>query len=352
MSEEEREDTMAIQWIARIIAALTLAHTAAMADPVADFYRGKTITLMVSSGAGGGMDIHARMVAPYLAERLPGKPNIIVQNRPGAGGIVAANYLYTAAPKDGSLIAVLHSTVPFAPLFGEPRATFDATKFSWIGRIDKASHLCIAWHTAPAKKIADVMTNELIVGSTGPGSGMSEFPYLMNRLLGTKFKVVTGYKGGNDIYLAMERGEVHGRCVLTLNALRSIHPDWLRERKINILLQLAREASHEPELKGVPVLYDLAKDDHQRGVMELMFGNQELERPVLAPPGVPAERLAALRTALREALADPKLKAEVEQRRMTLDYASGEFVAGVVARAYAAPKSVVETAIQSRIPTD
>jgi tripartite-type tricarboxylate transporter receptor subunit TctC len=329
---------------------LLAAPSAATADSVADFYRGKTITMVVSSAAGGGMDIHARMVAPFLADRLPGKPNIIVQNRPGAGGIVATNYLYNVAPKDGSLIAVIHPTVPFAPLFGEPKTQYDATKFNYIGRIDKSSHLCIAWHTAPVKKFAEVMQHELVVGSTGPGSSMAAFPYMMNRFLGAKFKVVTGYKGGNNIYLAMERGEVHGRCVLTLNALRSIHPDWLKDRKINILVQLARRPSEEPELKGVPVLYDLAKDDHQRAVMELMFANQELERPVVAPPGVPAERVAALRNALREALADPKLIAEVEKRRMTINYASGEFVAGIVERAYAAPKSVITSAVESMRP--
>ncbi|MPZ55729.1 MAG: hypothetical protein GEU91_04360 [Rhizobiales bacterium] len=344
---------MTILRIAFVLPALLLAaHSATMADPVADFYRGRTITMIVSSAAGGGMDIHARMVAPVLADRLPGKPNIIVQNRPGAGGIVATNYLYNAAHKDGSVIAVIHPTIPFAPLFGEPKTSFEATKFNWIGRIDKSSHLCVAWHTAPVQKIADVMTKELIVGSTGPGSSMASFPYMMNRFFGAKFRVVTGYKGGNDIYLAMERGEVHGRCVLTLNALRSIHPDWLRDRKINILLQLAREPSDAPELKGVPTLYDFAKDDHQRAVMELMFANQELERPVVAPPGVPADRVAALREALREALADPKLQAEVAQRKMTLNYASGEAVARVVERAYAAPKSVVATAVESMRPTE
>ncbi len=320
------------------------------ADTVADFYRGKTITFVNSSAAGGGMDIHARLVAPFLAEQIPGRPSIIIQNRTGAGGIVAANYLYNVAPKDGTVIGLVHSPVPFAPLLGEPGTQYDATKFNWIGSIDASAHLCISWHTAPARKFEDLFANKLLVGSTGPGSSMGTLPLLMNRFLGTQFNVVSGYKGGNDIYLAMERGEVHGRCVLTLNALRSIHPDWLKDGKINILLQLSRKPSPEPELRGVPVLYDYAKDDLQRGVLDILFANQEMERPVLAPPGVPAERVAALRAAFDAVMKDPKLRAQVEEKSMTMNSATGAAVADSVSNAYAAPRAVVEAAIKATQP--
>ena len=179
---------------------------------------------------------------------------------------------------------------------------------------------------------------------------MGTLPLLMNRFLGTQFNVVSGYKGGNDIYLAMERGEVHGRCVLTLNALRSIHPDWLKDGKINILLQLSRKPSPEPELRGVPVLYDYAKDDLQRGVLDILFANQEMERPVLAPPGVPAERVAALRAAFDAVMKDPKLRAQVEEKSMTMNSATGAAVADLVSNAYAAPRAVVEAAIKATQP--
>jgi tripartite-type tricarboxylate transporter receptor subunit TctC len=325
----------------------SLLSGVASANPVEDFYKGKTVTLINAADVGGGIDIYARLIAPFLAAEIPGKPNIIVQNMPGAGGVTAANYLYTVAAKDGTVIGMTQSDVPFAPLLSESRARFDATKFEWIGNFDSSPYICISWQTATVKKFEDLFSHELLNGSTGPAALMSSMPFLMNNLFGTKFSVVMGYKGGSDIYLAMERGEVQGRCGQTLGTVKSEKPDWLKSKKINILMQLLREPSPDPELANVPTIYSFAKNKEQIAILDLYIAAQEMTRPIFAPPGLPKDRADALRAAFDATVANPKLKSLVEERGQTMNSVSGAAVADVVRKAYATPRNIIDATIKA-----
>jgi tripartite-type tricarboxylate transporter receptor subunit TctC len=319
----------------------------ASANPVEDFYKGKTITLINAADVGGGIDVYSRVVAPFLAAAIPGKPNIIVQNMPGAGGVVAANYLYTVAAKDGTVVGMTQSDVPFAPLFSDSR--FDASKFEWLGSFDSSSYLCVAWHTSPVKKFEDLLSHDLVVGSTGATATnpMTTIPFLMDNLFGTRFSVVSGYKGGSEIYLAMERGEVQGRCGLTLGSLQSGKPDWLKSKQINFLVQMSREPSREPELANVPTIFSFAKDEQQKAILEVFIATQEMTRPIFAPPGIPQDRAAALRAAFDAIVSDPKLKTQIEEKGQTMNSVSGTTAAEIVRRAYATPRTAIDATIKA-----
>jgi tripartite-type tricarboxylate transporter receptor subunit TctC len=317
----------------------------ALADPVQDFYRGKTISLVVSTPPGGGYDLWGRLLSRHLGRHIPGNPGVIVQHMVGAGGIRATTTLYNVSPRDGTVIGVIHSTAPFVPLLDPGAPKFDASRFGWIGSMTKESSFCVVWGGAPVKTFANALSKRVIVGSTGPGSHMEVYPLLMNRLFGAKFEVISGYAGGNDIYLAMERGEVEGRCGITIVALRSVRPEWLSGKKANLIIQTALEADPDEAARGVPMLIDLAKTDEQRRIMELLFANGEIQIPVLAPPDVPAERLAALRTALKAALNDPAMLEDARKQSFVLRHVPGEEVERLIKRVYATPASIVEAAI-------
>ena len=311
-----------------------------------EFYAGKTITIVVSTPAGGGFDIYTRILQPYLTKYLPGHPTVIVRNMPGAGGIVATNYLFNVAPKDGTVIGLVHGAVPFAPLMQLKGTQYDARAFNWLASLDRLPLLCISWYTSPVKTFDDLRRHQLIVGSTGPGSGMTALPMLLNRMFGTRFKVVSGYKGGNAIYLAMERGEVQGRCVLTYPTLHKIYPDWLTEKKVNIVAVLALEHDSEPALAHSTFVYDLAKTKEQRSILDFALASGEIDRPILAPPGVPASRVAALRDAIRRAAHDPGLLKEFAQKDLTLHYRTGEGVASIIEKVYAMPAQIIKKAVE------
>ena len=328
-----------------IAGAVATLCNAAAADSVADFYRGKTISLVVSTPPGGGYDLYGRLLARHLGRHLPGNPGIIVQNMTGAGGLRATINLYNVAARDGTVLGVVHSTAPFVPLLDPNAPKFDATRFGWVGSMTKESSFCVVWGGSPVKTFRDALTKKLIVGSTGPGSHMEVYPQMMNRLFGAKFEVVSGYAGGNDIYLAMERGEVEGRCGITIVALRNVHPEWIAGKKVNLIIQTGLEPDQDELARGVPMLIDMASTDEQRSIMELLFANGEIQIPVLAPPEVPAERLAALRAALKSALADPALLDDAKKQRLLIHYVSGEDVEKLIRRVYAMPTSTVEAAI-------
>jgi tripartite-type tricarboxylate transporter receptor subunit TctC len=307
-----------------------------------DFYKNRQLILIMSADAGGGYASYANAFAPYLSAHLPGHPRIIIQYMPGAGGIRAMNYLYASAPKDGSVIALVHSSVPLAPVYGLSAAKFDPRKMNWIGSINATSGICVAWHTSQVKTWDDLFSKPYLVGSSGAGSQMETLPMMLNKLFGTKIKVISGYKGGNEVYLAMERGEVDGRCGGLISSIKSTRPDWFPEKKVSVPVQIALE--RDPEFPDVPALVEFAKDQHTRQVLQLALIPFAMDRPVLTPPGVPADRVAALRTAFHDAITDPKFLADAKKQQLEIKEISGEKVADLLNAAYAMPPDVVKAA--------
>jgi len=328
-------------WLATLV-ALVIAVPAASADPVSDFYKDRQITMILSADAGGGYASYANAFAPYLSAHIPGKPKIIVQFMPGAGGLRAMNYLYSAAPKDGSVIALVHSSVPFAPLYGISAAKFDPRKMDWIGSIDATSGICVAWHTSKVKGWQDLFNKQYVVGGSGAGSQMETLPAMLNKLFGTKIKVISGYKGGNEVYLAMERGEVDGRCGSLVSSINSTRPDWFAQKKVSVPVQIALE--RDPQFPDSPALIEFAKDQRTRQILQLILAPMAMDRPILTPPGVPAERIAALKAAFHAAMVDPAFLADAKKQRIEVKEVSGEKVAQIINGAFAMPADVVKAA--------
>src|SRR3984957_9718211 len=284
-----------------LVVAATAVATVAAQEPA--FFKGKTIRILLSAGVAGGYAEYAHLLAQHMGDHLAGRPDFIVQSMPGAGGLLATNYLYSQAPQDGTTIGIIHSTVPLAPLFGTTGARFDALKFNWLGSLDRADGMCTAWHTSPIKTWADMLAKEFVVGSTGAGSQFSILPAMLNKLFGTRIKVINGYKDGGEIFQAMEKGEIEGRCSTQLTAIQSIRPQGLTELKLAVPILIGRKRI--PEFPDTPAIMELAKDASTRAQLELMLLTQDMDRPVLLPPGVPVERVAQMRAALFATMADP-----------------------------------------------
>ena len=330
---------------ALMIAALTAAGPSligvAKAQSVADFYKRTSISLLVGSGVGGGFDAYARLLAVHMGRHLPGNPSIVVKNMPGATGLVAMNALYNTAPRDASTILASFNTVVLSSLYGDPNARFDPQKFGWIGSLGKQTGTCLTWHTTPIKTIEDARAQEVIVGATGFGSTPLMFPKLLNAMLDTRFKIVSGYSTAG-LRLAVERGEVQGICGIAWETHMASVPNWIIDKKVNFLVQLGlKESSHLP---GVPLAIDLIKNPEDRQVFELLGIPQEFGRPFLAPPGVPADRLAALQTAFDEMLKDKAYLADAERAKQFVDPLSAKEIEALIHRAYAAPKDIVARA--------
>jgi len=321
---------------------LVLMANAVAADPIEDFYKGKQVNWILSAGAGGGYSSYAHVFAPYLSAHIPGKPNIVVQNMPGAGGIRAMQYLSSVAPKDGTTIGLVHSSVPYAPLYGIKGANFDPRKMQWIGSINSATGICVSWTASGITKWQDLFDKEYIVGGTGAGSQMETMPAMINKLFGTKIKIVSGYKGGNDVYLAMERGEVHGRCGGLKSSIKSTRPDWFPQKKVSVPIQIALE--RDPEFADSPALIEFTKDEKTKQVLQLILSPMDMDRPILAPPGTAPDKVAALRKAFHDAMQDPGLIAEAKKANIDLDEVNGEKLAKILERAYSMPPDVIKAA--------
>ena len=328
--------------LAAPLAALALWSGTACADPIADFYKGKNINWILSAGSGGGYATYAHAFAPFLSAHIPGKPHIVVQNMPGAGGIRAMLYLNAVAPKDGTTIGLVHSSVPFAPLYSIRGANFDPRQMHWIGSITSAFGICVSWAKSGITKWEHMFEREFIVGGTGAGSQMETMPAMLKQLFGAKVKIVSGYKGGNDVYLAMERGEVHGRCGGLVSSIKATRPDWFPEKKIAVPIQIALQ--RDPEFPDSPAVIEFVKDERTRQILELILSPFEMDRPILAPPGTPAERVAALRKAFSAAMRDPGFIAEAHKQNIEIKEISGERVTEVLRRAYAMPPEVIKAA--------
>jgi tripartite-type tricarboxylate transporter receptor subunit TctC len=328
--------------LAALLALGALGTTAASAEPIEDFYKGKTINWILSAGAGGGYSSYAHVFAPYLSAHIPGKPNIVVQNMPGAGGIRAMIFLSNVAPKDGTTIGMVHSSVPYAPLYGIRGANFDPRRMSWIGSINAATGICVSWSASGITRWRDLFEKEFIVGGTGAGSQMETMPAMINKLFGTRIKVVSGYKGGNDVYLAMERGEVHGRCGGLKSSIKSTRPDWFPQNKVSVPVQIALE--RDPEFADVPALVEFTKDEKTRLILQLVLSPMDMDRPILLPPGTPPDKVTALRKAFSAAMKDPGLIADAKKANIDLEEIAGEKIQAILARAYAMPADVIKEA--------
>lgn len=294
----------------------------ASADSVSDFYANKTISLIISTGAGGGVDANARAVARHYGDHIPGKPTIVPKNMTGAGHLQATNYVYNVAPKDGTTIAAILPSFVIYQIIDGRGAHYDARKFLWIGASDVDNQNVYTWHAAGIRSVEDAKKREVLMGATGAGSYTTLWPTLMNNLLGTKFKIVLGYRATTEIHLAMQRGEVQGRAGNYFSSLKSQNPDWLAEKKIDFLAQIGSE--RDPDFADVPLLTDLTTDKEKQQIFKLFSGEIGLGRPFLTTPGVPAERLAALRKAFQETMNDPAFRADAKQARLGVHPLSAE----------------------------
>ncbi len=324
------------------VALAVLLPGTARAD---EFYKGRQISWILSADVGGGYASYARAFAPFFANHIPGKPNIVIQHMPGAGGIRAMSYFDSVAPKDGSTLGLVHSSVPFAPLFGIKGARFDPRRMHWIGSLDANTAICVAWHTSRIKTWADVLEKEFTVGGSGVGSQMETMPALLNKLFGTKMKVISGYRGGNEIYLAMERGEVDGRCGGLVSSINSTRPDWFAQKKVSVPIVVALERT--PSFPEVPAVAEFARNERSRQVLQLFVAPQAMDRPILAPPGVPPARIAVLRTAFHAAMNDPGFIAEAKKQHIEIQEVDGDRVAKIIADAYALPPDIVKAATEA-----
>ncbi len=321
---------------AAVLMAGSLASDAS-AQSVAKFYKGKKIRMVVGSTAGGGYGTYARVLGNYMTNYIPGKPRILVQFRPGAGSVVATNWLYNVGPRDGTAMASIQRAIPMLPLLGQRGPKYDALKFNWIGSLNNEVSICVSWHTSGIKTIQDVMKKELIIGGAGPND-TEQFPSALNNILGTKFKIISGYSG-TGITLAMERGEVYGRCGWSWTSFNNQRPTWLKEKKVNILIQLTLKGL--PEIGNVPVVIDLAKNPKDKAVLELIFARQALGRPYVMPPDVPADRLAAIRKAFMATARDPKFVAQMKKLRFNVSPVSGEEMQNIIIKIYKTPPDIV-----------
>lgn len=324
-------------------AAAAVLAPAARAQTAGEFYKGKQIDIIVGSLAGGGYDQYARVLARYMPAHIPGNPQMVVKNNPGGGGRAAMNQVYNVTAKDGTVIGITTRNVTWDPLYGE-QVTFDPTKLNWLGSLNSDTSLCVVWHTTPHRTLEAVKTNEVLMGSGGPTISDSVHVKLLNQIAGTKLKLVLGYKGSTDVHLAMERGEVQGRCGLTWGSIQARYGHWMAEKKISLLAQFA--LNKNPDLPDVPFIMDIARTPQQKQMIELLLAANEMGRPFFAPPGVPRDRVETLRTAFVATAKDPKFVAEADKQGMELQLMTGEEVESLVTRVYASPKEIVEMAKQ------
>ncbi|MCC6891106.1 MAG: hypothetical protein IT536_21475 [Hyphomicrobiales bacterium] len=325
------------------LAALAASASAQELSPEA-FYKGKTIEALIGTSAGGGYDAYTRILARHMGRHVPGHPTVVPKNMTGGGGIRLANYLYNAAAKDGSVFATFNRGIPFEPLLGNKAVQFDATRFQWIGSTNDEVSLCVAWHTTGVTTYQQARERELVMGASGVGADSYQFPKIANGVLGTRFKIVTGYHGGNDIDLAMERQEVQGRCSWSWSSVKATHPTWLPQKRFNILFQMGLTKHHE--LPDAPLIMDLAKTDEDRAIFKLIFGRQSMAWPFVLPPGVPPERTETLRRAFLATMQDPEFLADAAKAKFEIRPVTGTAIQNLVTEIYATPASVVRRTIE------
>ena len=320
------------------LAATVTAHSAA-AQSAAEFYHSRNMELLVGSGAGGGYDLYARLLARRMGEHIPGKPTIIVKNMVGGGGIRAANLMYNVSPRDGSTIATVSNAMITAPLIGGEATQFDPSKFTWIGSMSSEDSVCVAWHTAGVKTWDDLLAKKLIVGTAAPGTTTYTYPTLLRNMFGAQFELVTGYPDASQVALALERGEVEGICQ-TYSSLQAQRPQWLAEKRVNVIVALGLQRI--PELPDTPSVMEIAKSDEQSQMLKVIMAPNFAGRPFFAPPEIPADRKLALRQAFDAVVKEPVLIEDAKKQRLEIAPATGQAVEDLVKSVYATPPAMIE----------
>jgi tripartite-type tricarboxylate transporter receptor subunit TctC len=323
-----------------VLAGLAPAH----AQSVEDFYRGKSITLAIGFTPGGGYDLYARHLARHMSKHIPGNPAIVPQNMAGAGSLRAANFIYSAAPKDGTAFGTFARTTGLNPLL-ESGATFDGTKFTWLGSVTNDISLCVTWHTSKADNWENFLKVPTALGGQAPSSEPDIFANLYKNVFGAPIKLVAGYPGTNEITLAMERGEVDGLCGLSWSTIKTRHLAWLKEKKINLLVQASFKK--DPEIGNVPLVMEATKDTEKLQILKLILAAQEMARPFAAPPGIPRDRAAALTAAFNATMKDPEYLADAKKSRIDVNPVTGAEIDKLLAEVYATPKDVITKASQA-----
>jgi tripartite-type tricarboxylate transporter receptor subunit TctC len=321
------------------LAAFAAAAPAKAADPVADFYKNKNVYLQIGSGTGGGYDIVGRLFARHIGKHIPGQPNVVPQNVTGGGSLALANQFGNTTPRDGTYFGIFNNGMPTTPLFDPKAGHFDASKFNFIGSPSREVQILTVWYNAPVQKMEDIFTKELIVGATSPGGAPYDYPLLTNALIGTKFKIITGYPSGAETKLAMQRGEIHGNPALGWASAKTDYADVLKSGEMKIVAAFGFKKHHELEQYPLMPNGNNANDEQ---LFRLMYARQEYGRPFLTPPDVPAERVAALRKAFLDTVRDPDFRAEATKINLEIDPVAHEELTDLTKRLYSTPKELLD----------
>jgi len=323
---------MALRRAAIAFLFTVLSVPIAFAQTAADFYRGKSVDLYINGSVGGGYDLYGRMVARHIGKHIPGHPTVLPKNMEGGGGLRLSNWLYNIGPKDGTAIGAVTRAMAFEPLLGNNLARYDGTKFNYIGSANDEVSVCVAWYTSGVRSFEDARRMQLVVGASGIPDDTYQYPALLNHMFGAKFRMVLGYAGGNEINLAMERGEVQGRCAIPWSTVKATRRSWIDDNKVSLLMQYS--LGKHADLPNVPLVMDLAKTAEQRTILTLIFGRQVMGRPFVAPPGVPKDRVDALRKAFMETMVDREFLAEAEHAKFEVTPVPGEKIESLVRDVY------------------
>ncbi|MGH6768488.1 MAG: Bug family tripartite tricarboxylate transporter substrate binding protein [Xanthobacteraceae bacterium] len=336
----------------RIIAGAIIvaigSMTPALADPVEDFYKGKQIRIVTGAVAGDGYDLWSRLLGRHMGKHIPGRPSILVQNMPGAGTVIAANYTFNNAPKDGTVIGSFSRSLPSQAMLGRPNIKFDPRQFGWVGSPESINRLCAVGRAAKAQSMDDVFKHETVLGGIGASQMPTYVPMMLNKMIGTRFRMVEGYRSTNTVILAIERGEVEGIC-MSSSTLLGPRFDLIEKKTLKILFNV--EERRMAAMPNVPTIFSRLKSAGDRQIVSFLNSAIEYGRPFAVPPGVPANRLAALRTALRRTTTDPGFVADAKQLKFSITYTSPEEMTALTTRMFATPKSIIDRA-SAMIPKD
>lgn len=339
------------RWSVLLSCMFATAATSALADPIADFYAGKQMKMIIRTGPGGGYDLYARMLAAHMGKHIPGHPSILPVNMTGGGGIKAATYVAEVAPRDGTILTIVSQGLPVTQALGlSPNFKDDLRKFNWIGNMTSANQVTVVWHTSKTQSFADMMKRETIIGSTGAGSISEQIPAIYANVLGAKVKIVVGYPDGPDVNLAMQRGEVDGRGTNPWASYIAMTPDLVRDKKIIPIVQIGMKK--DADLPDVPLLRDFAKTDEQRQILDFISRSVTVGRPIATTPGVPPERVAALRKAFDETLRDPAFLADAKKQRADIDLMTGQELAQLIDDIINAPADIRDKVREAIKPTN
>lgn len=322
-----------------MVIALAGIATRALADSAEDFYKGRQVKLIIGANAGGSYDSYGRLLAAHLGRHIPGNPTVVPTNMPGASGVQSASYLFQVAPCDGSVVGMFNQSMAQRQVLEPDSIRFDSSRFNWLGAMSNSTTVFITWHASGVKTLEDAKLKDVVMGALSGDGGNAVYPLLLNRFLGTRFKVVLGYQGGNTIQLAMERGEVDGRGSVIWSGLKAGWPQWLAERKINVILQIG--LMKEPDLADVPLLIDLAKTPAEQAIYRFISSDTAMGFPVVAPPCVAPDVVAALRKAFEQTMADPAFLGDAGRRGLSVRFISGGDVQRIVSSLIATPKELV-----------